>query len=128
MVKTIRAATVRERALTVIRAPHFADDEAAATFFETHDTSRIWEQMKPAKPLKLLPEQVQAMRERYRQRALSQLLGLNARQVAQSRSIARRKAVAVETQLKRWIAEGIRRESSGVRSRNAAARTRATAR
>ena len=108
--------------------PAFADEEAAAAFFETHDTSRIWEQMKPARPLKLLPEQVQAMRERYRQRALSQLLGLNARQVAQSRSIARRKAVAVETQLRRWIAEGIRRESSGVRSRNAAARTRAAAR
>jgi hypothetical protein len=113
---------------TPIRIPRFADDESAAVFFETHDTSRIWEQMKPAKPLELLPEQVQAMRERYRQRALSQLLGLNARQVAQSRSIARRKAVAVETQLRRWIAEGIRRESGRVRSRNAGEGTRAAAR
>ena len=113
---------------TAIRTPRFADDESAAAFFETHDTSRIWDQMKPAKPFLLSPEQVQAMRERYRQRALSQLLGLNARQVAQSRSIARRKAVAVETQLRRWIAEGIRRESGGVRSRNSGERTRATAR
>ena len=108
--------------------PAFVNEEAAAAFFETHDTSRIWEQMEPAKPLKLLPEQVQAMRERYRQRALAQVLGLNTRQVAQSRSIARRKAVAVETQLRKWIAEGIRRESRGVRSRNASERTRAAVR
>lgn len=116
---------LRSPASSAVNCP---DEEAVATFFETHDTSRIWERMKPAKPLKLFPEQVQAMRERYQQRALSQLLGLNARQVAQSRSIARRKAVAVETPLRKWIAEGIRRESGGVRSHSAGERTRAAAR
>ena len=94
----------------------FADDESAAKFFETHDTSQVWKQMKPARPLRLPPEQVRAMRERYEQRALSQVLGLNAKEFAQSRSIARRKAIAVETQLRRWIAEGIRRDSSRVGS------------
>src|SRR3990172_3563142 len=112
---------------TAVSIPTFAEEEAAAAFFETHDTSRIWEQMKPAKPLKLPSEQVQAIRERYQQRALSQLLGLNARQVAQSRSIAQRKAVAVETQLRRWIAEGIRRESLGIRSRGIKGRAHAGA-
>jgi len=99
---------------TATRIPSFADDEAAAAFFETHDTSRIWKEMKPAKPLKLLPDQAQAMRERYVQRKLSQILGLNARQVAQLRSVAQRKSIAIETQLRRWIADGIRRDSRGV--------------
>ena len=113
---------------TAIRTPRFADDESAAAFFETHDTSHIWEQMKPAKPLLLSPEQVQAIRERYVERTLSRILGLNPRQVARSRSIARRKAIAVETQLRKWIAEGIRRESGGVRSRDSGERTRVAAR
>lgn len=101
---------------TASSIPTFADEEAAASFFERHDTSQIWEQMKPAKPLKLPPEQVQAMRKRYRARALVQILGLNAKQVAQSRTIARRKAIAVETQLRRWVEDGIRRESLQSRS------------
>lgn len=96
---------------TASSIPAFADEEAAASFFETHDTSRIWKEMKPAKPVKLPLEQKRAMRGRYLQRNLSETLGLNARQFAQSRSIARRKAVALETQLRRWIAEGIRRET-----------------
>jgi len=91
--------------------PKFTDDEAVAEFFETHDTSRIWKQMKPAKPLSLPSKQVQTMRERYVQRKLSQILGLNAREVTRSRSIARRKSVAVEALLRNWIVEGIRRES-----------------
>ena len=98
------------------RIPSFADEEAVATFFETHDTSRIWEKMQPAVSLKLPLEQAKAMRERYVERKLSQILGLNGRQIARSRAIAQQKSVAVETQLKRWIAEGIRRESRGVRS------------
>jgi hypothetical protein len=108
-----------EKKLTTANAlPSFADDEAAAAFFETRDTSRIWKNLKPAQPVKLPSGQKQAMRERYRQRKLSEMLGLNARQVAQSRSIARRKAIAVETQLRRWIAEGIRRESRRATSRH----------
>ena len=101
---------------TAVSIPTFADEEAAASFFETHDTSRIWKQMKPANPVKLPPEQVHAMRERFAQRALSQVLGLSGKEVAQTQTIARRKAIAVETQLRRWIAEGIRREADGLRS------------
>ena len=107
---------MRERAPTAIRVPTFADDESAAVFFGTHDTSLLWKQMKPANPVKLPPEQVHAMRERFVQRALSQVLGLSGKEVAQTQTIARRKAIAVETQLRRWIAEGIRREADGLRS------------
>ncbi len=108
MAKEIKSAT---------RIPSFTDDESAAAFFETHDTSRIWETMKPARPVKLSPKQAQAIRERYLKRKLSQILGLDAKQVAQSWSIAQRKSVAFESQLRKWIIEGIWRESRGVRSR-----------
>ena len=98
------------------RTPCFADDESAAAFFEAHDTSLLWEQMKPARSLKLPPDQVHAIRQRFEQRALSQVLGLSGRQVTQTRRIARRKAIPLETQLRRWIAEGIRREANGSHS------------
>ena len=101
---------------TVMRTPRFADDESAAAFFETHDTSLLWRQMKPARPVKLPPDQVQTMQQRHRQRALSQVLGLSGKQVTQTRRIARRKAIPLETQLRRWIAEGIRREANGSHS------------
>jgi len=96
--------------------PRFDDDESAAAFFETHDTGLLWERMKAAKPVRLPAEQIRAMRERHRQRALSQFLGLSGREVAQARKIAHRKSIPVETQLKRWVTEGIRREVEGSRS------------
>ena len=101
---------------TVMRTPRFADDESAAAFFETHDTSLLWKQLKPARPVKLPPDQVHAIRQRFEQRALSQVLGLSGKQVTQTRRIARRKAIRLETQLRRWIADGIRRETNGSRS------------
>ncbi len=101
---------------TTVRIPRFADDESAAVFFEAHDTSLLWKHLKPARPVKLPPEQVHAMRERFAQRALSQVLRLSGKEVAQTRTIARRKAIPIETQLRRWIAEGIRRDADGLRT------------
>ena len=114
---SLRTQIMAQRIKTARVAPRFADDESAAKFFGTHDTSQIWHQMHPARPIRLPPEQIRVMRERYEQRALSQILGLNAREVSLSRRIARRKAIAVETQLREWIAEGIRRDSRKVSSK-----------
>ncbi len=91
--------------------PDFANDEEAAEFFETHDTSQIWDQLTPVRPFKLLPSQVRQIRERYlrRKQAASQLL--NPAQLAAAKRIAKRKSIPYETQVHLWIAEGIRRES-----------------
>lgn len=91
--------------------PEFKDNEEAAEFFETHDLSLVWDQFTPVRPFKLSPSQIRQMRERYlrRKRGASQLL--SPAELAATKRIAKRKSIAYETQLRLWIAEGIRRES-----------------
>jgi len=92
--------------------PHFANDQEAAEFFETHDTSQIWDELTPVRPFNLPPEQIKAIRERYLRRKAATSLLLENRLIQQAKRIARRKSIGYQTQLRLWIAEGIRRESA----------------
>ncbi len=91
--------------------PKFTNNEEAANFFETHDISQVWDQLKPVRPFKLPASQVQAIRERYLRRKAAISLRLEPQQIAQAKRIARRKSIGYQTQLRLWIAEGIRREA-----------------
>ena len=51
------------------------------------------------------------MRERYERRKAAISLRLEPEQFAKAKRIARRKSIGYQTQLRLWIAEGIRREA-----------------
>jgi hypothetical protein len=92
--------------------PDFANDEEAADWFDTHDVSGVWNQLLPAQPVKLPPEQVRSIRERYRRRVKTAIsLRLEPEHIALARRIAARKSIGYQTQLRLWIVEGIRREA-----------------
>jgi predicted DNA binding CopG/RHH family protein len=80
-------------------------------FFDTHDTSRVWQQMKPAAPVKLPARQAAAIRARHEARKAAISIRLEPLQIKAARKIAARKSIGYQTQLRMWIAEGIRRES-----------------
>ena len=90
--------------------PKFADNEEAAKFFETRDISAIWDEFKPVPPLKLPDSQVRAIRERHSSRKSAISVRLEAAEIREVRRIAARKSIGYQTQLRLWIAEGIRRE------------------
>ncbi|HET8549869.1 MAG TPA: CopG family antitoxin [Bryobacteraceae bacterium] len=91
--------------------PHFETTEEFAEFIETHDTSRIWDKLKPARPLKMPPEQIEAIKQRHAAQKAAISIRLDRDQIAAARKIAAKKSIGYQTQLRMWIAEGIRRES-----------------
>ena len=91
--------------------PKFATEEAEARYWETHSVADIWEKLPPARPIKLSPALSKAIRERHLRRKQAAALLLNPAQLAAAKRIAKRKSIPYETQVRHWIAEGIRRES-----------------
>lgn len=93
------------------RFPKFRSDEEAAEYFETHSVANIWDQLAeatPARPSKKLAKRIQ---ERHRQAKSPISIRLDADQIAVAKKIAAAKSVGYQTQLRMWIAEGIRREA-----------------
>ena len=89
--------------------PNFASEAEAANWFDTHDISQIWDQLLPVRPFKLPPEQRRMIRARHRKSLVS--VSLTPDQIAQAKTIAARKSIGYQTQLRLWIAEGIQREA-----------------
>jgi len=99
--------------LTVAKAPlpKFRSDAAAAEYFETHSVAEVWDQLpegKPSKPSKALADSI---RERHAATKLPISIRLGPEQIAAAKRIAAAKSVGYQTQLRIWIAEGIRREA-----------------
>jgi predicted DNA binding CopG/RHH family protein len=93
------------------RLPKFRSDDEAAEYFETHSVANIWDRMRettPAKPSKKLAKNIQ---DRHRQAKSPISIRLDAHQIAVAKKIAAAKSVGYQTQLRMWIAEGIRREA-----------------
>lgn len=91
--------------------PKFSSDEAAAEYFQAHSVADVWDQLpesKPAKPSKVLAK---SMRERHTAAKSPISIRLGPEQIAAARKIASAKSVGYQTQLRMWIAEGIRREA-----------------
>ena len=91
--------------------PRFANDEAAARYFETHSVAKIWDKLPPARSVKLSPELGRSIRERHAKLKSAISIRLEPEQIEVAKKIAARKSIGYQTQLRLWIAEGIRREA-----------------
>lgn len=91
--------------------PDFADDEAAARYFETHSLATIWDKLESVPALKLPLAQSRKIRERHVRRKTAISIRLQPDQITAAKKIADRKSIGYQTQLRLWIAEGIDRES-----------------
>jgi predicted DNA binding CopG/RHH family protein len=90
--------------------PKFRSDEAAAEYFAKHSGADVWKQLPEAKPLKLSKALAKTIRERHAAAKSPISIRLGPDQIAAARKIAAAKSVGYQTQLRMWIAEGIRRE------------------
>jgi predicted DNA binding CopG/RHH family protein len=91
--------------------PKFRSDKDAAEFFETRSVADVWDQLPTEQPAKPSAALAKSIRGRH-QRAKSPIsLRLVPEQIAAGKKIAAAKSVGYQTQLRMWIAEGIRRET-----------------
>jgi predicted DNA binding CopG/RHH family protein len=91
--------------------PKFRSDAEAGRYFETHSVANVWDQMTEApmaKPSRKLAANIQ---ERHKQAKSPISIRLGQDQIAAAKRIAAAKSVGYQTQLRMWIAEGIRREA-----------------
>ncbi len=91
--------------------PKFRSDKAAAEYFEEHSAAQVWDQLpeeKQAKPSAVLKKLI---RERHAKAKSPISIRLVPEQIEAAKKIAATKSVGYQTQLRMWIAEGIRREA-----------------
>jgi len=92
-------------------SPRFGSDEAAAEYFQTHSVTGVWNQLPEARPVKPSKALAKSIRERHSAAKFPISIRLGPEQIAAARKIAAAKSVGYQTQLRMWIAEGIRRET-----------------
>ena len=90
--------------------PKFHSDKASAEYFETHSVAEVWDQLPQAKQAKPSAALTKSIRERHAQAKSPVSIRLVPEQIAAAKKIAAKKSVGYQTQLRMWIAEGIRRE------------------
>jgi predicted DNA binding CopG/RHH family protein len=90
--------------------PKFSSDEAAAEYFQTHSVAEVWDELPEAKPGKPSKALATSIRERHSAAKFPISIRLGPEQIEAARQIAAAKSVGYQTQLRMWIAEGIRRE------------------
>ncbi len=90
--------------------PQFASDEAAAEYFAAHSVAGVWDQLPAARPGKLSKTLTKSIQERHSVRKAPISIRLGPEQIVAAKKIASAKSVGYQTQLRMWIAEGIRRE------------------
>jgi predicted DNA binding CopG/RHH family protein len=91
--------------------PRFSSDEAAAEYFETHSVADVWNRLPEAKAVKTAKALAKKIRDRHAAAKSPISIRLGPDQIAAARKIAAAKSVGYQTQLRMWIAEGIRREA-----------------
>ena len=91
--------------------PKVGSDEAAAEYFETHSVAQVWDQLPQAKQAKPSAALSKSIRERHAQTKSPVSIRLVPEQIEAAKKIAAKKSVGYQTQLRMWIAEGIRREA-----------------
>jgi predicted DNA binding CopG/RHH family protein len=102
-----------KKKLTSTKVPlsKFRSDQAAAEYLETHSVAEVWDRLpqeKQAKPSAALKKSIQ---ERRAQAKSPISIRLVPEQIEAAKKIAATKSVPYQTQLRMWIAEGIRREA-----------------
>jgi predicted DNA binding CopG/RHH family protein len=94
--------------------PKFDSDKEAAEYFESHSMADVWDQLPAATRAKPSAALAKPIRERRERAKSSILIRLVPGQIAAAKKIAAKKSVGYQTQLRMWIAEGIRREAKGI--------------
>ena len=90
--------------------PEFSSDKEAADYFQTHSVSEVWGQLPKATQVKTSKTLEESIRKRHKSAKSPISIRLGAEQIAAAKKIAGAKSVGYQTQLRMWIAEGIRRE------------------
>ena len=91
--------------------PKFRSDKEAARYFETHSVADVWDQLPKSKLGKPFAALAESIRVRHARAKSPISIRLVPEQIAAAKKIAAAKSVGYQTQLRMWIAEGIRRES-----------------
>jgi predicted DNA binding CopG/RHH family protein len=91
--------------------PKFQSNQDAAEYFESHSVASVWDRLPEAPQVKLSPELAGKIGERHARAKSPISLRLTPEQIAAAKHIAAAKSVGYQTQLRMWIAEGIRREA-----------------
>jgi predicted DNA binding CopG/RHH family protein len=90
--------------------PRFRSDKEAAEYFETRSVADVWDQLAESKQTKPSAALEKSIRERHASAKSPISIRLVPEQIATAKKIAAAKSVGYQTQLRMWIAEGIRRE------------------
>jgi predicted DNA binding CopG/RHH family protein len=91
--------------------PKFRSDKEAAKYFQTHSVADAWDQLPEAKPAKVSKALGKSILERHAAAKTPISIRLGPEQIAAAKKIAAAKSVGYQTQLRMWIADGIRREA-----------------
>jgi predicted DNA binding CopG/RHH family protein len=91
--------------------PRFRSDQEAADYFESHSIASVWDQLPETRQAKPSSSLAKNIRERHARAKSPISLRLAPEQIAAAKHIAAAKSVGYQTQLRMWIAEGIRREA-----------------
>ena len=91
--------------------PKFRSDKAAAGYLETHSIAEVWDQLPEEKQAKPSAALKKVIRERHAKAKSPISIRLVPEQIEAAKKIAATKSVPYQTQLRMWIAEGIRREA-----------------
>ena len=87
--------------------PRFSSDEETAAYFEAHSVADVWDELSPASPAQPSAALAKSIGQRHARLKSPISLRLAAEQIAAAKS------VGYQTQLRMWIADGIRREAKG---------------
>ena len=91
--------------------PKMQSDQEAAEYFESHSVAGVWDQLAEAPQAKPTPGLARKIRDRHASAKSPISLRLAPEQISAAKHIAAAKSVGYQTQLRMWIAEGIRREA-----------------
>jgi hypothetical protein len=91
--------------------PKVRSDQEAAEYFATHSVAGVWNRLPEGPQVKLSPALAGKIRDRHARAKSPISLRLAPEQIAAAKHIAAEKSVGYQTQLRMWIAEGIRREA-----------------
>jgi len=88
---------------------NFRSDKEAAGYFEGHSVAGVWDRLPAVRQAKPSAALGKTIRERHGRAKAAVSIRLTSEQIAAAKHIAAAKSVGYQTQLRMWIAEGIRR-------------------
>ena len=91
--------------------PKIQSDQEAAEYFENHSIASVWDDLTEVPQAKPSVALARKIRDRHTRAKSAISLRLAPEQIAAAKHIAAKKSVGYQTQLRMWIAEGIRREA-----------------